>query len=86
MVAPWVAYIGDKVVYSNDIKVKDNQGVNVFDAIQKLFPVCCTEEEYDNLVSNGHGTVTDTNGVQTDIMYDPNVYYYTYDPSELNNN
>lgn len=87
---PWVAYVGTpgtadyKVYYPNDLVVKDESGVNIADEILKLKPVLCTVDEYDILVTQGEGYVTDTDGTTSGpVKFNPDVYYYTYDPSEL---
>ena len=86
---PWVAYVGTpgtsdyRVIYFDDLVVEDNEGVNIAGEILKLKPVICTEDEYEILITNRHGFVTDVNGVKSEVDYDPNVYYYTYDASEL---
>ena len=86
---PWVAYVGTpgtpdyRVIYPDDLVAEDNEGVNIADEILKLKPVICTEDEYDILITNRHGSVTDVNGVKNEVDYDPNVYYYTYDAGEL---
>jgi hypothetical protein len=86
---PWVAYVGTpgtpeyKILYPDDLVAEDNEGVNIAGEILKLKPVICTEDEYEILITNGHGFVTDVNGVKNEVDYDPEVYYYTYDASEL---
>ena len=86
---PWVAYVGTpgtpeyKVIYPDDLVAKNDEGVNIAGEILKLKPVICTEDEYEILITNGHGFVTDVNGVKTEVDYNPEVYYYTYDASEL---
>lgn len=86
---PWVAYVGTpgtpeyKIIYPDDLVAEDSEGVNIANEILRLKPVICTEEEYENLVVNGHGSVTDVNGVSNEVDYDPEVYYYTYDASDL---
>ena len=86
---PWVAYIGTpgspdyKVIYPDDLVAENNSGVNIAEEILKLKPVICTEDEYEKLITDGQGYVTDVDGTPTFVDYDPNVYYYTYDASEL---
>ena len=90
---PWVAYIGTpgepnyEIIYSDDIKLSGSEGdnsVNVFDTVKSLLPVFCTEDEYEVLINKGNGPVTDISGNTTVVSFDPNVFYYTYDPSDLN--
>ena len=87
---PWVAYVGTpgsadyQVFYPNDLVVQDNAGVNIADDILKMKPVVCTQEEYEILIEKGSGYVTDTDGVKIGpVDYNPEVYYYTYDASEI---
>lgn len=87
---PWVAYIGTpgspdyKVIYPNDLVAENNSGVNIAEEILRLKPVICTEDEYEKLITEGKGYVTDVDGtVNGPVDYDPNVYYYTYDASDL---
>lgn len=88
--SPWVAYVGTpgssdyKVLYPNDLVVKDNAGVNIAEEILRLKPVICTQDEYDILVSEGSGYVTGADGITNGpVDYNPEVYYYTYDATEL---
>lgn len=87
---PWVAYIGTpgtadyKVIYPNDLVAQDENKVNIADELLKLKPVICTEDEYDILITDGVGYVTDVDGTKRGpVNYDPEVYYYTYDAGEL---
>ena len=87
---PWVAYIGTpgtpeyKVIYPDDLVAKNDEGVNIAGEILKLKPVICKEGEYDILITEGQGWVTDINATEPVwVSYDPEVYYYTYDASEL---
>lgn len=87
---PWVAYVGTpgstdyKVIYPNDLVVKDEAGVNIAEEILRMKPVICTQDEYDILISTGSGYVTGTDGITSGpVDYDPEIFYYTYDASEL---
>ena len=88
---PWVAYVGTpgstdyKVIYPNDLVVKDETGVNIAEEILRMKPVICTQDEYDILVSEGSGYITGTDGITSTgkVDYDPEIFYYTYDASEL---
>lgn len=87
---PWVAYVGTpgsadyKVIYPNDLVVKDDAGVNIAEEILRMKPVICTQDEYDILVSKGSGYITGTDGITSGpVDYDPEIFYYTYDASEL---
>lgn len=88
--SPWVAYVGTpgspdyKVVYPNDLIVKDKMSVNIAEEILRLKPVICTQDEYEILVSTGYGYVTGTDGIKNGpVSYNPDIFYYTYNASEL---
>lgn len=87
---PWVAYVGTpetddyRVIYPNDLVLKDSDGVNIGEDILKLEPICCTEDEYEILVKEGAGNVTDVSGNTFYTTYDPDRFYYTYDADSLN--
>ena len=84
LVSPWVAYVNGVMVYPDNVVVQDANNVNMFDEIVKTLPVLCTEDEYDILVTNGEGTITDPRTKEsTYVTFDPNLYYYTYDETEL---
>ena len=80
---PWVAYVNGTMVYPDSVVV-EREEVNMFDSIKEILPVLCTEEEYEVLLTNGEGTITDPRTQEeTYVTYNPNLYYYTYDASEL---
>lgn len=91
LIEPWVAYIGKpgdenyKVIYPNDLVVSDKDKINMSDTILKLTPVICTEDEYDLLISGQSTKITNVDGTksETEVWYDPEVYYYTWDKSEI---
>ena len=89
---PWVAYIivpedgKPNLRYPGNINVRDDSGdVNVLDYIKETLPVLCTEEEYEYLLTYGEGDITNPRKPEEKIhvRYNPNLYYYTYDASEL---
>lgn len=84
LVYPWVAYVNGIMKYPDNVVVQDENNINMFDEIVKTLPVLCTEEEYEILLTNGEGTITNPRtNESTYVTFDPNLYYYTYDPTEL---
>jgi hypothetical protein len=80
---PWVANVNGKMYYDTDITIQEKNPIDVWDEIQSTFPVLCTEEEYDILVENGEGNVTNPiSGEKTFVTFNPELYYYTYEPNE----
>ena len=90
-VEPWVVYIVDgeniyDIIYSND---QDRQLSSMEPDFQKMLEnrvsklenekVYCTEDEYETLVANGTGWVTDTDGNKTEVVFDSNKMYYIYE-------
>lgn len=97
LVSPWIAYVGPKedggfdVYYSNMTNLGSN-GLNIAEELNRRITklensmVTLTEEEYDALIALEEGAtmmITNVDGTQVEVSYDPSVYYYTYDPSDL---
>ena len=88
---PWIVYIGNdkdgySVVYSNDEKRQHSSAEPDFiDSLVKRIEslenekVYCYEREYDELVKNGSGLVTNIDGTQSEVIYSDNVTYYIYE-------
>ena len=56
----------------------------IYDRDDLMCELGCTEEEYEILLTNGEGTITNPKtNESTYVTFDPNLYYYTYDPTEL---
>lgn len=90
-VAPWIVYVGNdtdgySVIYSNDEK-RDLAGMtpDFIDSLKNRIEaletekVFCFEEEYDILVANGIGWVTNLDGSRSEITYDENKMYFIYE-------
>ena len=95
--APWIVYVGNddtgySVVYSNDEKRSHaSADMDFIDSLanrvialetEKVF---CFEEEYDALVENGRGWVTNIDGTRSEVVFDENKLYCIYEeegPSE----
>lgn len=94
--APWIVYVGNNidgysVIYSNDEnKTHASATPDVIDSlkarIQKLEDekVFCLESEYEILVRNGQGWVTNVDGSRTEVIFDENKLYCVYENDELN--
>lgn len=94
---PWIAYIyqdgGYKVRYSSATVVEHTE-FNAYEQLdlrlQKVENniITLTEDEYDALVTLEEGQqmeITHVDGSKDFVSYDPNVYYYTYNPSDKPN-
>jgi hypothetical protein len=89
--APWIVYVGNNtdgynVIYSNDEKKSHASATpDVIDSlktrIQKLEDekVYCYEDEYDELVQNGRGWVTNLDGTRREVVFDKNALYCVYE-------
>lgn len=90
-VAPWIVYVGNdtdgySVIYSNDEK-RDLAGMtpDFIDSLKNRIEaletekVFCFEEEYDILVANGRGWVTNLDGSRSEIVYDESKMYFIYE-------
>lgn len=95
--SPWVAYVGPNenggfdVYYSNEMTLGSN-ALNVAEQLNERITklensiVTLTEEEYDALIALEDGVkmmITHVDGTKEEAAYDPDVFYYTYDPSDL---
>lgn len=88
-VAPWIVYVGNNtdgysVIYSNDENNSHASATpdaikSLETRIQKIEGVYCLEEEYDNLVSNGSGWVTNIDGTRSEVEFDEEKLYYIYE-------
>lgn len=90
-VVPWIVYVGNdidgySVIYSNDEK-RNLAGItpdfidslkNRIEALEteKIF---CFEEEYDILVANGRGWVTNLDGSRSEVVYNESKMYFIYE-------
>ena len=89
-VAPWVVYVGNDndgytILYSNEedrtlaeaepsfIELISQRIANL--ESEKVF---CYAAEYEALVENGTGWVTDTDGTCSEVTYDPKKLYFVY--------
>lgn len=90
-VAPWIVYVGNdvdgySVIYSNDEK-RDLAGMtpDFIDSLKNRIEaletekVFCFEEEYDVLVANGKGWVTNLDGSRSEVMFDESKMYFIYE-------
>lgn len=90
-VAPWIVYVGNdtdgySVIYSNDEK-KDLAGMtpDFIDSLKNRIEaletekVFCFEEEYDILVANGRGWVTNLDGSRSEVVFDKDKMYLIYE-------
>lgn len=94
-IEPWVVYVGNdstgyNVIYSNDEKKISNIPTpDVIDNIKTRLrdiedeKVFCLEDEYDNLVKNGIGWITDISGERIEVTFDENKMYYIYENDEM---
>ena len=95
--SPWVAYVGPNekggfdVFYSNSTTLGTNV-LNVAEELDRRITdlenkmVTLTEDEYEALVELEDGAqmeITHVDGTKETVSYDPKVFYYTYDPSDL---
>lgn len=96
--SPWVAYVetatgGFEVCYSDDVVLGGNDvtiGAELNDRISKIEKsiVTLTEDEYETLIEIPEGEKMLIHPLGSDpieITYEPDVFYYTYDPDDLPN-
>lgn len=89
--APWIVYVGNdadgySVIYSNDendsiSSVQPDFIESLSNRLSKLEneKVYCYEDEYDELVVNGYGWVTNIDGSRSEVQFDENVLYCIYE-------
>lgn len=89
--APWIVYVGNNtdgysVIYSNDEnKAQTSVTPSVIESlthrIQNLEneKVYCLEDEYDNLVANGSGWITDIDGTRREVVFEKDRLYCIYE-------
>lgn len=89
--APWIVYVGNNtdgysVIYSNDENNSHASATpDAIDSlktrIQKLEDekVYCLEDEYDDLVLNGSGWVTNIDGTRSEVVFDEEKLYCIYE-------
>jgi hypothetical protein len=89
--APWIVYVGNNadgysVIYSNDEnKSHASATPDIIDSLaQRLTKlenekVFCYEEEYDILVANKQGWVTNLDGTRSEVVFDANKLYCIYE-------
>lgn len=89
--APWIVYVGDdvngyRVYYSSDESY--DLGLmepDYIDSIQKRLEnlenekVFCYEEEYNTLVTDGTGWVTNLDGTRQEVVFDNSKMYCIYE-------
>lgn len=90
-VEPWVVYVGNdvdgyQIIYSNDEKkIGSTYTPDVIDSLQTRLnaleneKVYCYEEEYENLVKNGKGWITNIDGEKIEVTFDENKLYFIYE-------
>ena len=90
-VSPWIVYVGNdddgySVIYSNDEKrANGSVDINVIESLTKRTEkletekVFCHEEEYDILVENGFGWVTNIDGTRSEVAFDESKLYCIYE-------
>lgn len=90
-IEPWIVYIGNNVdgyniIYSNDENKNPLlQNPDILSSLVKRIEkiegekVYCYEEEYDNLIANGEGYITDIDGTTKPHIFDINKTYYIYE-------
>lgn len=90
-IAPWIVYVGNNtegysVIYSNDENKTHPSATPEF--IQLLSQrisalenekVFCFEEEYEILVANKRGWVTNIDGTRSEVIFDANKLYCIYE-------
>ena len=89
--SPWIVYVGNdsegySVIYSNDEKrAIDNAEPENIDSLTKRIEklenekVFCFESEYEELVANGTGWVTNVDGTRKEVIFDPEKLYCIYE-------
>lgn len=94
--APWIVYVGNNtdgysVIYSNDenkshVSATPDTIDSLKTRIQKLEDekVFCLENEYEILVSNGQGWVTNVDGTRTEVVFDESKIYCIYEDDTTN--
>ena len=98
-VAPWIVYVGNNtdgysVFYSNDEKRFTEEpefsfAESILQRLENLEneKVFCYESEYDELIANGSGWITNIDGTRSEVVYDANKLYCIYEddgPAEEN--
>ena len=90
-IAPWIVYVGNNadgysVIYSNDEnKTHPSATPDVIDSLAKRIQtledekVYCYEDEYDILVANKRGWVTNLDGTRSEVVFDANKMYCIYE-------
>lgn len=90
-VSPWIVYIGNNndgysVIYSNDEnKIHPSPAPDFIESLRKRIQaledqnVYCYPDEYDNLLQNGKGWITNLDGTRSEVIFDENKSYYTYE-------
>lgn len=86
---PFVVYVGDDttgydIVYGSE-EMQSASNFNFQESIMKRIvnleteKVYCYEDEYENLVSNGSGWITNLDGSKTEVTYDSSKTYCIYE-------
>ena len=90
-VTPWIVYVGNNtdgysVIYSNDENKQHSSATPDFNsslsnriAILENEKVYCYEEEYDYLVKNGKGWITNIDGTRSEVEFNENHIYNIYE-------
>lgn len=90
-VSPWIVYVGNNtdgysVIYSNDEnKMPASTTPGFIDSLKNRIQaledkeVYCYQEEYDVLLLNGKGWVTNLDGTRSEVIYDDNKVYCIYE-------
>lgn len=89
-IIPWIVYVGNdddgySVIYSNDV---NNSLLNKSDLIDSLInrinkleteKIYCYKNEYEDLIINGKGWVTNIDGTRSEVQFDENKTYCIYE-------
>lgn len=89
-IAPWVVYVGNDtngytILYSNEedrtLEETETSFIELIGqriAALESEKVFCYAAEYEALVTNGSGWITDTDGTSSEVTYDPKKLYFIY--------
>lgn len=88
--SPWIVYVGNdndgyNVIYSNDEKSHSSITPDVIESLKVRLEnlesekVFCYEEEYETLLINKHGWVTNIDGTRSEVVFDANKIYCIYE-------
>lgn len=89
-ISPWVVYVGNDndgygVIYSNDVNDLLLDKPDLIDSLSNRIEriesekIYCYENEYEFLVTNGSGWITNLDGTRTEVMFDADKIYCIYE-------